>query len=145
MGCPLCLSDFIDARVLRCGHAFCRGCIERHLADAQDCPICRHQIGFGRGYLRKCYALDSTELSGQDADQHDEYIETLYEEIDERDETITELGKKIKEKDAKITTLEKELKQKIEERDMEIKALEDEVKKILKMLISQSQEPNNNK
>ncbi|XP_068120730.1 E3 ubiquitin-protein ligase TRIM11-like [Hyperolius riggenbachi] len=44
--CPLCLDIYTDPVILRCGHNFCRGCIDRVL-DTQEgsgvyfCPECR--------------------------------------------------------------------------------------------------------
>ncbi|XP_069808936.1 E3 ubiquitin-protein ligase TRIM7-like [Dendropsophus ebraccatus] len=47
--CSICLSTFTDPVILRCGHNFCRGCIDQFL-NTQDefgdyfCPQCRAQF-----------------------------------------------------------------------------------------------------
>ncbi|XP_069809111.1 E3 ubiquitin-protein ligase TRIM39-like [Dendropsophus ebraccatus] len=47
--CPICLSTFTDPVILRCGHNFCRGCIDEFL-NTQDgsgvysCPECREKF-----------------------------------------------------------------------------------------------------
>ncbi|XP_036186344.1 putative tripartite motif-containing protein 75 [Myotis myotis] len=42
---PICLDNLRDPVTIKCGHNFCRSCIERSWADVQDrfpCPVCRH-------------------------------------------------------------------------------------------------------
>ncbi|XP_068120704.1 E3 ubiquitin/ISG15 ligase TRIM25-like [Hyperolius riggenbachi] len=47
--CPVCLSIYADPVNLRCGHNYCRGCIDQHL-DTQEgsggysCPECREEF-----------------------------------------------------------------------------------------------------
>ncbi|XP_068120724.1 E3 ubiquitin/ISG15 ligase TRIM25-like [Hyperolius riggenbachi] len=47
--CPVCLNIYTDPVILRCGHNFCRGCIDRVL-DTQEgsggysCPECREEF-----------------------------------------------------------------------------------------------------
>ncbi|XP_068120729.1 E3 ubiquitin/ISG15 ligase TRIM25-like [Hyperolius riggenbachi] len=47
--CPVCLTIYTDPVILRCGHNFCRGCIDRVL-DTQEgsggysCPECREEF-----------------------------------------------------------------------------------------------------
>ncbi|XP_075131291.1 E3 ubiquitin/ISG15 ligase TRIM25-like [Leptodactylus fuscus] len=49
LDCPICLSTYTDPVMLRCGHNFCRLCIDRVL-DTQDqsgvysCPECREEF-----------------------------------------------------------------------------------------------------
>ncbi|XP_075131501.1 E3 ubiquitin/ISG15 ligase TRIM25-like [Leptodactylus fuscus] len=49
LDCPICLSTYTDPVMLRCGHNFCRVCIDRVL-DTQDqsgvysCPECREEF-----------------------------------------------------------------------------------------------------
>ncbi|XP_068122750.1 E3 ubiquitin/ISG15 ligase TRIM25-like [Hyperolius riggenbachi] len=47
--CPVCLSIYTDPVILRCGHNFCRVCIERVLntqegSGGYSCPECREQF-----------------------------------------------------------------------------------------------------
>ncbi|XP_041465683.1 uncharacterized protein LOC121416241 [Lytechinus variegatus] len=56
--CPLCLSDFKNPTLLRCGHTFCKVCLENY--DEQqygrsymECPVCR-----------KCTKLERDRIAG---------------------------------------------------------------------------------
>ncbi|XP_070265457.1 tripartite motif-containing protein 75-like [Myotis yumanensis] len=45
INCPICLDNLRDPVTIKCGHNFCRSCIERSWADVQDrfpCPVCHH-------------------------------------------------------------------------------------------------------
>ncbi|XP_073506259.1 E3 ubiquitin/ISG15 ligase TRIM25-like [Phyllobates terribilis] len=59
--CSICLSTYTDPVMLRCGHNFCRVCIDRVL-DTQDesgvysCPECREEFP-GRPALMRGFAL----------------------------------------------------------------------------------------
>ncbi|XP_056373734.1 E3 ubiquitin-protein ligase TRIM11-like [Hyla sarda] len=59
--CSICLNTYTDPVMLRCGHNFCRVCIDRVL-DTQDqsglysCPECREEFQ-ERPTLMKCLAL----------------------------------------------------------------------------------------
>ncbi|XP_071792845.1 uncharacterized protein [Asterias amurensis] len=39
--CPICLSDIIDEKALKCSHRFCRLCIDESLKQSHLCPLCR--------------------------------------------------------------------------------------------------------
>ncbi|XP_077122904.1 E3 ubiquitin/ISG15 ligase TRIM25-like [Ranitomeya variabilis] len=59
--CSICLSTYTDPVMLRCGHNFCRVCID-HVLDTQDgsgvysCPECREEFQ-ERPTLMRCLAL----------------------------------------------------------------------------------------
>ncbi|KAM4037448.1 E3 ubiquitin/ISG15 ligase TRIM25-like [Anomaloglossus baeobatrachus] len=61
LDCTICLSTYTDPVMLRCGHNFCRVCIDRVL-DKQDesgvysCPDCREEFQ-ERPALMRCIAL----------------------------------------------------------------------------------------
>ncbi|XP_073423602.1 E3 ubiquitin/ISG15 ligase TRIM25-like [Dendrobates tinctorius] len=61
LDCSICLSTYTDPVMLRCGHNFCRVCIDRVL-DTQDgsgvysCPECREEFQ-ERPALMRCLAL----------------------------------------------------------------------------------------
>ncbi|KAM3926598.1 E3 ubiquitin/ISG15 ligase TRIM25-like [Leptodactylus fuscus] len=61
LDCSICLSTYTDPVMLRCGHNFCRVCIDRVL-DTQDqsgvysCPECREEFQ-ERPVLMRCLAL----------------------------------------------------------------------------------------
>ncbi|KAM4036346.1 E3 ubiquitin/ISG15 ligase TRIM25-like [Anomaloglossus baeobatrachus] len=61
LDCSICLSLYTDPVMLRCGHSFCRVCIDRVL-DTQDesgvysCPDCREQF-WVRPELMRCIAF----------------------------------------------------------------------------------------
>ncbi|XP_078075394.1 zinc-binding protein A33-like isoform X2 [Mustelus asterias] len=38
--CPICLEVYQDPVLLRCGHNFCRGCMQRHVDSAEETPMC---------------------------------------------------------------------------------------------------------
>ena len=46
--CPVCLDNFVDARVLPCLHSVCRTCVDKMDVTATDghvvCPICRAHV-----------------------------------------------------------------------------------------------------
>ncbi|XP_069807011.1 E3 ubiquitin/ISG15 ligase TRIM25-like [Dendropsophus ebraccatus] len=47
--CSICLKLYTDPVTLRCGHDFCRGCIDHHLnrqdgAGVYSCPVCREEF-----------------------------------------------------------------------------------------------------
>ena len=46
--CPVCLDNFVDARVLPCLHSVCKACIDKMDVTATDgnvtCPVCRASV-----------------------------------------------------------------------------------------------------
>ncbi|XP_078075392.1 E3 ubiquitin-protein ligase TRIM39-like [Mustelus asterias] len=38
--CPICQEVYQDPVLLRCGHNFCRGCMQRHVGSAEKTPMC---------------------------------------------------------------------------------------------------------
>ncbi|MGH0149627.1 UNVERIFIED_CONTAM: hypothetical protein FKN15_061581 [Acipenser sinensis] len=43
--CPICLSDFTEKTLLKCKHAFCKGCLDRAKSVAPVCPVCKTVFG----------------------------------------------------------------------------------------------------
>jgi len=50
--CPICLESSSLQRSLRCGHRFCRECIQQWLDASSDCPMCRRRAEPVRGAIR---------------------------------------------------------------------------------------------
>ncbi|XP_063955642.1 uncharacterized protein LOC129262612 [Lytechinus pictus] len=51
--CPLCLSDFKNPTLLRCGHTFCKVCLEdydeqQYGRNYMECPVCRKRTKLER-------------------------------------------------------------------------------------------------
>lgn len=44
MLCPICFEPFVEPHMTRCGHTFCRECLERALAECSKCPKCETVI-----------------------------------------------------------------------------------------------------
>ena len=42
--CPICLSGFKDPVKTKCGHSFCRGCINEAVQHSPYCPSCKTAI-----------------------------------------------------------------------------------------------------
>lgn len=42
--CPICHDGFVQASTLRCGHSFCKVCIDLWLCEQHSCPVCRVQV-----------------------------------------------------------------------------------------------------
>ena len=44
--CPICYEELGDKKILvtACGHKFCLGCIPKHIANSNSCPMCRADI-----------------------------------------------------------------------------------------------------
>lgn len=42
--CPVCFETIKDASVTKCGHSFCKGCIEECLNRRHECPNCKNPI-----------------------------------------------------------------------------------------------------
>ncbi|XP_058869005.1 E3 ubiquitin-protein ligase DTX3L-like [Acipenser ruthenus] len=43
--CPICLSDFTEKTLLKCKHAFCKGCLDQAMATNPMCPVCKAVFG----------------------------------------------------------------------------------------------------
>jgi len=41
MSCSICLCEYENPQVLRCGHVFCNACILRSLRETSACPLCK--------------------------------------------------------------------------------------------------------
>ncbi|KAJ6414950.1 hypothetical protein OIU84_003871 [Salix udensis] len=39
--CPICMDEMKEATSTKCGHVFCKNCIEKALAVQKKCPTCR--------------------------------------------------------------------------------------------------------
>lgn len=39
--CPICMGPFVEEMTTRCGHIFCKTCIETAIVAQAKCPICR--------------------------------------------------------------------------------------------------------
>lgn len=42
--CDVCYQPFVQPLDLKCGHTFCALCIEPHLSEKKNCPICREPM-----------------------------------------------------------------------------------------------------
>lgn len=52
--CPICLAPFVDSVTTKCGHIFCKTCIEASIKAKPSCPTCRRKLtmkNFFRVYL----------------------------------------------------------------------------------------------
>ncbi|PWA94654.1 zinc finger, RING/FYVE/PHD-type [Artemisia annua] len=52
--CPICLGPFVDSVTTKCGHIFCKTCIEASIKAKPSCPTCRRKLtmkNFFRVYL----------------------------------------------------------------------------------------------
>ncbi|KAH7573013.1 hypothetical protein ACOSP7_006415 [Xanthoceras sorbifolium] len=49
--CPICIGPLKEATTTKCGHIFCKGCIETAIAAQSKCPTCRQKLG-KRGIFR---------------------------------------------------------------------------------------------
>ncbi|XP_073423676.1 E3 ubiquitin/ISG15 ligase TRIM25-like [Dendrobates tinctorius] len=78
LGCSICLSTYTDPVMLRCGHNFCRVCIDRVL-DTQDgsgvysCPDCREEFQ-QRPALMRNFTLCKIVKNFQQTERHQEKI-----------------------------------------------------------------------
>lgn len=44
MPCAICLCDYVDPRILPCGHSFCEECLKRIITNYKIvCPTCRER------------------------------------------------------------------------------------------------------
>ncbi|XP_014490879.1 E3 ubiquitin-protein ligase RNF4-like [Vigna radiata var. radiata] len=44
LDCPICMAAFEEPMSTRCGHIFCRGCINPAIAAQGKCPTCRKKV-----------------------------------------------------------------------------------------------------
>ena len=44
LDCPICMAAFEEPMSTRCGHIFCRGCINSAIAAQGKCPTCRKKV-----------------------------------------------------------------------------------------------------
>jgi hypothetical protein len=56
--CAICLDDDLklEWRLLPCGHAFHKDCVERWLTESDTCPICRERVVETRLTIGGCLA-----------------------------------------------------------------------------------------
>ncbi|KAM3924477.1 E3 ubiquitin-protein ligase TRIM39-like [Leptodactylus fuscus] len=76
--CSICLSLYTDPVTLRCGHNFCRVCIDQHLntqegSRAYSCPDCREEFR-DRPELKKNITLCNVVENVQSTQSHQEEI-----------------------------------------------------------------------
>ena len=48
--CPVCYNMFNNPCMFRCGHSFCRDCIDTMLESKRECAICRQEIPENSGF-----------------------------------------------------------------------------------------------
>ena len=70
--CPVCLDNFVDARVLQCLHSVCKTCVDKMLVTAADghvkCPVCRATVTLpsgGAACLPKDVTVLGTPIGGE--------------------------------------------------------------------------------
>lgn len=61
--CDICYQPFVQPLDLKCGHTFCSVCIERHLTEKEQCPICREPMNPIMDVTKSCIAMHK--LCGQ--------------------------------------------------------------------------------
>ncbi|KAL2557002.1 RING/U-box superfamily protein [Forsythia ovata] len=42
--CPVCMGPFVEEMSTKCGHIFCKACIQAAIAAQSKCPTCRRKI-----------------------------------------------------------------------------------------------------
>lgn len=42
--CAICIGQLIEETSTKCGHIFCKKCIEKAIATQHKCPTCRHKL-----------------------------------------------------------------------------------------------------
>lgn len=42
--CPICYQDVSERMTTRCGHGFCKCCLQRWLLSGKGCPMCRATV-----------------------------------------------------------------------------------------------------
>ncbi|MCL7046751.1 hypothetical protein MKW94_015948 [Papaver nudicaule] len=55
--CPVCMSSLVEATSTKCGHIFCKQCINYSLSAQSKCPTCRKKLSMKdtiRVYLPAC-------------------------------------------------------------------------------------------
>jgi len=94
MECPICLDDYVASAshsngpvAGRCGHSFCRGCVEKlHVAACEmfnpriknlDCPICKAEKVFRADRLVPNWAAINFIGSATEVEAKDKLIKTL--------------------------------------------------------------------
>ncbi|KAI8909211.1 hypothetical protein EDD86DRAFT_207216 [Gorgonomyces haynaldii] len=53
-GCKICLEKALETTILvatKCGHVYCKECLEQSMKISKKCPTCQKPIGRG-GYFR---------------------------------------------------------------------------------------------
>ncbi|XP_048844668.1 E3 ubiquitin-protein ligase TRIM39-like [Brienomyrus brachyistius] len=50
LSCPVCYEIYRDPVVLKCGHSFCKVCLQQYWGDkdSQECPVCRRRSSMDR-------------------------------------------------------------------------------------------------
>lgn len=67
MICTICRNNIKSKRSLKCGHIFCKICINKWLKKSNNCPNCRTYINKGNTYnlrSRTSLNLDNVNLAG---------------------------------------------------------------------------------
>ena len=117
--CPICYNPLGDTGVLvtKCGHKFCTGCIPKHLANSNSCPMCRGDIfdepivvtrpAHGPGSISQI--TDHTFRFGYDQGHHEGYQEGRGQSGRQYARVLYEATTKIQEQDAEIARLKESL------------------------------------
>ena len=48
--CPVCFEDVKEAQVTKCGHVFCKACLEECLNRRHECPHCKRPTTFEESF-----------------------------------------------------------------------------------------------
>ena len=43
-GCTICFVEMTDATITKCGHSFCKDCIEEWINRNHECPTCKEKL-----------------------------------------------------------------------------------------------------
>ncbi|XP_072522311.1 E3 ubiquitin-protein ligase DTX3L-like isoform X2 [Salminus brasiliensis] len=78
--CPICIDKFTDAEKLKCGHEFCRGCLQQSIKSMGEiCPVCKEIFGALRGNQPKGNMSNRTSKWSLPGFSHCGTIEILYD------------------------------------------------------------------